>query len=66
MYCPDNYDAFCEHEASQESLLEKLPKCADCGEPIQEEHLFDINGDLFCYECAKSNFKRDTENYMRG
>ena len=66
MYCPDNYDLFCEHEARQEVALDKCPKCCDCGEPIQEEYLFNVNGDLFCFDCMKSNFRRDTEDYMRG
>ena len=66
MPCPDNYDAFCEHEARQESMLDELPICCDCKEPIQEDHLFDINGELFCFDCMKSNYRKYTEDYMRG
>ena len=49
--------------ADQEKELSRLPKCIDCGEPIQDDYLFDINGDLFCEECMKANFKRWTEDY---
>ena len=66
MYCPDNYDAFCEHETQQENMLSRMPQCCECGEHIQEEHLFDVNGDLFCFDCMKANFERETEEYMRG
>lgn len=65
MYCPDNLDAFYEHESDQQRMLDRCPICSDCGDPIQEAHLFNVNGDLFCFDCAKANFQRDTEDYVR-
>lgn len=65
MYVPDNYDAFERHEADQEAQLERCPKCAYCGEPIQEDYLFDIDGELYHEDCAKELFRKDTENYER-
>lgn len=64
-YLPDVLDMFHEHDARKEEMLEKMPRCCDCGEHIQEEHLFNVNGDLFCFDCAKANFQRDTKDYTR-
>ena len=53
------------HEARQEAWLAKRPKCECCGEPIQDEHLFDVGGDIFCEECMIDNFRQDAVNYER-
>ena len=53
----DRYDAECEDR------LDRLPRCIDCGEPIQDEYLYDLNGDIFCEECLKNNFRKNTEDY---
>lgn len=51
-------------EAEERAWLDKLPKCDYCGEPIQEEHYYDINGDYICVECLDRNFKKEVENYV--
>lgn len=48
----------------QDEALEKLPKCSHCDEPIQDDHLFEINGELFCEECMWENFKKNIEDYI--
>lgn len=65
MYCPDNLDMFNAYSARQEEMLSKMPQCSDCGDFIQAEHLFNVNGDLFCFDCMKANFERETEDYTR-
>lgn len=65
MYCPDNLDMFNAYSDRQEDMLSKMPQCCDCGEYIQEEHLFNVNGDLYCFDCMKANFERETEDYIR-
>lgn len=57
MIIADNYDAFREHDSEQEAWLAKLPKCVSCGEPIQDDYLFNIGGELYCVECAEDLFK---------
>ena len=37
MNIPDNLDMFEVHDAEQEASLEKLPKCIECKNPIQQE-----------------------------
>jgi formylmethanofuran dehydrogenase subunit E len=52
-------------DAEREKELEKLPRCIDCGEPIQDDNLFDIDGDLFCMKCMIANFRKSTDNYIK-
>lgn len=50
--------------AEQDRELEKLPKCADCGEPIQDDHFYLINDEPICPNCLDSNYRKDTEDYV--
>lgn len=65
MYVPDNYDAFEAYQAEQDAWLERRPVCTECGEPIQDDFLYDINGDIYCEECMKDVFRRSSDNYER-
>lgn len=65
MYVPDNYDAYKQHEAERESWLSKRPICECCGEPIQDDYLYEINGDILCEECMKGEYRKWTENYEK-
>ena len=64
----DNLGLWERHDAEQERWLNKRPVCCECRGHIQEEHLFDFDGDLVCENClpdyAKRNFKQSTEKYM--
>lgn len=50
MYVPDNEDFLRMHEAEQARILSRLPKCACCGEPIQSEYAYEVDG-LYCEDC---------------
>lgn len=65
MYVPDNYDAFERHQAEQDAWLKRRPVCVECGEHIQDDFLYDINGDIYCEECMKDVFRQSTDNYER-
>ena len=65
MRVPDNIDAFLHHEAEQEAWLARRPRCEYCGEPIQDDYLFDVGGDIFCERCMVDSFRRSTEDYER-
>ena len=56
-----DYDAY---EAECAERLEKRPLCYICGERIQDEYLFEIDGDLICEECLKDNYRRSTDSYI--
>ena len=65
----DAYEAWERHDAEQEKWLQSRPVCSECGEHIQDEHLFDIDGDLVCEECLSDymkKYKQPTERYMEG
>lgn len=59
----DNYDMWLAYEAAQERLLERLPKCRCCGEPIQDDHYFYIEGVIHCEDCMNEKFRRHVEDY---
>ena len=64
MRCPDNYDAFDRRDAEEEEIRKRLPRCAECGEPIQEDSCYELGGELYCIGCV-SNSKVYTEDYVR-
>ena len=63
-----NYERWERHDAEQEKRLQKRPVCSECGEHIQEEHLYDIDGELVCPECLQKymdkHYREQTEKYM--
>lgn len=54
-YIPDAYEQWERHDAEQERELQKLPRCSECDEPIQNEHCYEINGELICPDCMNDN-----------
>lgn len=42
-------------EQEQERQLAHLPKCAECGEPIQQEKAVYIDGHYYCDDCLEDN-----------
>lgn len=56
------------YEAEQERKLQMLPKCCKCDEHIQDEFLFDIDGDLVCEDCLpdymEQHYKQPIEKYI--
>ena len=60
----DNNDFFDMHDAEQQKQLDRLPKCSECGEPIQDDFCFEVNGDLFCDECMHKNHRKFVEDLI--
>ena len=50
-YIPDAYDLWEARDREQNEWLESLPKCAECGEPIQQDMAVCINGAWYCDDC---------------
>lgn len=63
MYIPDNYDRWAEYDAERQNELDRLPECSECGNPIQDEHCYEINGELICPDCMEENHKKRTDDY---
>ena len=50
-------------EAEEARHTERLPKCCECGEPIHDEKLYNIHGELYCEDCMWG-FRERTEYYI--
>ena len=51
------------YEAHRERRLKRLPRCCECGHPIQTEECFLIDGELVCPECLVEHHQRRTDDY---
>ncbi len=63
----DPHADFDRWDRKREKYLSRLPICECCGEPIQDEELYDFDGDLVCEECVfdyvRENYRKNIENY---
>ena len=57
MYIPDNYDIWEANERRLEQIIELLPICEECGNPIQQEDAVYIGGAWYCDDCLNENRK---------
>lgn len=65
MYRTDDPNAdFNRWDNDQQKQLDRLPKCAECGEPIQEEECYEIEGEIICPQCLKDNHRKWTSDYI--
>lgn len=63
-YIPDYADLHDRYEAEQARELAKLPKCDYCGEPIGDDYLYDLDGDIICKSCLNDHFRKSVEDYI--
>ena len=63
-YTDDPVADFERYDAEQEAMLDKLPRCSECDEPIQGETCYEINGELICEECLENNHKKWVEDFI--
>ena len=64
-YIPDNNDYARMEDERIARLEEKLPKCDDCGEPITDDYLYEIDGEILCEECFNDRYRNATEDFMK-
>ena len=59
---------FLRHDEEQQRQLDRLPKCAYCHEPIQDNHCYAIDGDLVHLDCAidylDSDYRVNVDDYL--
>lgn len=48
----------------QERKLEKLPLCDYCGERIDDDYYFDIDGEFYHEKCLCEQYRKSTEDYI--
>lgn len=63
MRIPDSYDILEAHDIEMERRRARRPVCDDCGEHIQDETAFLINGSWICERCM-DNFRELVEDYI--
>lgn len=55
-------------EEELQKKLDRLPKCAFCGEPIQEDECYKVGGELVHVDCIDDycykNCRVSTDNYV--
>ena len=64
-YFGDPDSCFAQYDADQNRELSYRPICCDCGEPIQDEHLYIIEGEFYCTHCLESNHRHYTNDYVK-
>jgi formylmethanofuran dehydrogenase subunit E len=63
-YSDDPIRDFERYDSGQARELRRLPVCAECGEPIQDEHCFEINDELICEQCLNQNHRKYVDDYI--
>lgn len=64
MNYPDSYDLWEQHERKMDRQLERLPRCSECDEPIQDDHFYLVNGENICEQCLYDNYRKAVEDYI--
>lgn len=57
----DAYSQWERHERELERRLLERPVCKDCGESIQDDHGYLIEGGLVCPDCLEMNYRKDID-----
>lgn len=52
------------YAAEQEKRLRMLPLCSECGEHIQDEHLYEINDEYICERCMNENHRKAVDDIV--
>lgn len=47
---PADYDAHCRE---QDRAMELLPECCECGNRIEDDFCYEINGEIICETCME-------------
>lgn len=65
MYITDDPVAdYARYEAEQAREIAKLPVCADCGEPVMDDHYYLINDEVICPDCLEAGYRKEIEDYI--
>lgn len=65
MYTGDPIRDFEERDRRQARRLARRPRCAECGDFIQDDVCYEKdNGDLICPRCLEENHERNTDDYI--
>lgn len=66
MYCSfDPERDYDRYDKEQQERLDRLPVCAECGEPIQQDTALYYNGEWYCDDCEQELWHRIRESLWR-
>ena len=63
-YSDDPIADFLHHDAEQNRKLNLLPRCSYCDKRIQDDYLYDLDGDIYCEKCMNKQFRRQVDDYV--
>lgn len=63
MVAEDNYSVWEQQELRRCAQLRKRPICDVCGEHIQDEYFYHINGEFICEFCLDQFYRKETEDF---
>lgn len=64
IFTDDPLSDFDRYDRQQEELLNSLPVCDCCGEPIQDDFCYEINGDLIFEDCLDMHFRKAVDDII--
>lgn len=54
---------FLRWDRAQAKWIAQRPVCADCGEPIQDDHYYLINDEAICPNCIEA-YRHSIDDYI--
>lgn len=64
IFTDDPLSDFDRYDRQQEEWLNSRPVCDCCGEPIQDDFCYEINGDLICEDCLDMYFRKAVDDII--
>lgn len=63
-YTDDPLADFARKDADDAAWLQSLPKCAECGEPIQQDFCYEMEGKVICEQCLNENHRKMVDDFI--
>lgn len=64
IFTDDPLSDFDRYDRQQNEELNKRPKCCYCGEHIQDDFCYEINGEYFCEDCLDMHFRKAVDDII--
>ena len=61
IFTDDPVADFERYDAEQQALMDELPVCDYCEEPIQDNYYYEIGNECLCENCLNEQFRKDVE-----
>lgn len=61
----DPDEDFARLDMEQARYEARLPKCDCCGEPIQDDYYWEIDGEILCQTCLNEQYRKFTDDYAQ-